>query len=261
MALAGVIEQREVYMEKTYDNDEIEIDLIELLYALKKRALIIVAVLLAGALIAGVYTRMLLTPVYSATSTVLVISKETTLTSLADLQFGSQLAKDYSVLITSRSVLEEVLGNLGLDREYRDLRENVTVNNLADTRILELTVTDPDPALAKQLVDELAKVSSAYIGDKMEVIPPKVIEEAELPESPSSPSLSKNVALGALAGLILSAGVVILMTIMDDSIRSEDDIERYLKIPTLASIPDRKDYVSDKAKKKTRRKRKRRKNR
>lgn len=246
-------------MEKLHDNDEMEIDLIEILYALKKRALIILAALLAGALIAGVYTKLMITPLYSATSTVLVISKETTLTSIADLQFGSQLTKDYSMLITSRSVLEEVLDNLGLDMGYGTLKGNVSINNPDETRILQITVTNPDPQLAKELADELAAVSSEYIGDKMEVVPPKIIEKAEVPAAQTSPSMSRNVMLGALAGLVLSAGVVILMTVMNDSIRSEDDIERYLNIPTLASIPDRKDYISGKTKKKSKRKRKRRK--
>lgn len=246
-------------MEKLHDNDEMEIDLIEILYALKKRALIILAALLAGALIAGVYTKLMITPLYSATSTVLVISKETTLTSIADLQFGSQLTKDYSMLITSRSVLEEVLDNLGLDMGYGALKGNVSINNPDETRILQITVTNPDPQLAKELADELAAVSSEYIGDKMEVVPPKIIEEAEVPAAQTSPSMSRNVMLGAMAGLFLSAGVVILMTVMNDSIRSEDDIERYLNIPTLASIPDRKDYISGKTKKKAKRKRKRRK--
>ena len=246
-------------MEKLHDNDEMEIDLIEILYALKKRALIILAALLAGALIAGVYTKLMITPLYSATSTVLVISKETTLTSIADLQFGSQLTKDYSMLITSRSVLEEVLDNLGLDMGYGALKGNVSIDNPSETRILQITVTNPDPQLAKELADELAAVSSEYIGDKMEVVPPKIIEKAEVPAAQSSPSMSRNVMLGALAGLALAAGVVILMTVMNDSIRSEDDIERYLNIPALASIPDRKDYISGKTKKKSKRKRKRRK--
>ena len=246
-------------MEKLHDNDEMEIDLIEILYALKKRALIILAALLAGALIAGVYTKLMITPLYSATSTVLVISKETTLTSIADLQFGSQLTKDYSMLITSRSVLEEVLDNLGLDMGYDALKGNVSIDNPSETRILQITVTNPDPQLAKELADELAAVSSEYIGDKMEVVPPKIIEKAEVPAAQSSPSMSRNVMLGALAGLALAAGVVILMTVMNDSIRSEDDIERYLNIPALASIPDRKDYISGKTKKKSKRKRKRRK--
>ena len=246
-------------MEKIHDNDEMEIDLLEIFYALKKRALIIIAALIAGAVLAGAYTKMLVTPVYRATSTMLVLTKETTLASLADLQLGSQLTKDYSMLITSRSVLEKVIDNLGLDMEYRALEANVSINNPQETRILEITVTDPDPEVAKNLADELATVSSEYIGDKMEIVPPKIIEEAELPEEQTSPSMSRNVILGALAGLVLSAGVVVLMNIMDDSIRSEDDIAKYLNIPTLTSIPDRKDYISGKTKKKAKRKRKRRK--
>lgn len=244
-----------------YDNEDMEIDLTEIFYALRKKALVIVAVLLAGALAAGVYTKMLITPQYSATSTVLVISKETTLTSIADLQFGSQLTKDYSMLITSRSVLEEVLDNLGLDMGYAALRGSVSINNPSETRILRITVTNPDPELAKALADELASVSSEYIGDKMEVVPPKIIEEAVVPASPASPNMSRNVLIGAAAGFVLAAGVVVLMSIMDDSIRSEDDIEKFLKIPALASIPDRKDYVTGKSKKRSKRRRKRRKHR
>lgn len=248
-------------MEKVHDNDEMEIDLREVFFALKKRALVIVAALLAGGLIAGVYTHTLVTPVYSATSTMLVLTKETTLTSLADLQLGTQLTKDYSMLITSRTVLQEVVDNLRLDMGYRQLEAAVTVSNPEDTRILEITVTDPDPVMAKEIVDELAEVSSEFIGDQMEVIPPKIIEDGEVPTSQTSPNMRKNVLFGAMAGLLLAAGTVVLMTVMDDSIRSEDDIERYLGIPTLASIPDRKDYISGKGKSKSKKSKRRRRRR
>ena len=92
-------------MGKTHDDDEVEIDLRELFYALKKHILIILAALLAGAVIAGVATKIFITPVYSATSTMLILTKETTLSSLTDLQIGSQVTKDYNILITSRTVL------------------------------------------------------------------------------------------------------------------------------------------------------------
>lgn len=246
-------------MEKTHENDEMEIDLLEIFYALKKRALIIVAVLLAGAVLAGVYTRMLITPVYRATSTMLVLTKETTLASLADLQLGSQLTKDYSMLITSRTVLQGVIDELGVDMKYEALREAVSINNPSDTRILELSVDNPDPQLAQELVNTLAAVSSEYIGNQMEVVPPKVIEDAIVPERPISPSMGRNVAIGALAGLVLAAGVVVLMTLMDDSIKSEDDIEKYLGLSALASIPDRKDYISSKTDNRPKKRRKRRK--
>jgi len=80
----------------------------------------------------------------------------------------------------------------------------------------------------------------------MEVTPPKVIEEGEVPTIQTSPSTKKNVLIGALAGLILSAGIIILLTLMDDTIKSEEDIENYLGLTTLASIPDRKDYITGK---------------
>ena len=80
-----------------------------------------------------------------------------------------------------------------------------------------------------------------------------------MPEKPISPSMSRNVAMGALAGLVLAVGVVVLMTLMDDSIKSEDDIEKYLGLSTLAIIPDRKDYISGKTDNRPKKRRKRRK--
>lgn len=249
-------------MGKTHDDDEVEIDLVELFYALKKHVLVILAALIAGAVIVGAYTKLLVTPIYSSTSTMLILTKETTLASLADLQIGSQLTSDYSVLITSRPVLQDVIDNLGLDMEYDELEENISINNPADTRILEITVNDSDPEMAKSIVDELSTVASEFIGDQMEVVPPKIIEEGEVPTEKTSPSTVKNVLIGALAGFVIAAGIVVVMTVMDDTIKTEDDIERYLGLPTLASVPDRKDYLSGKAnseKKNKKKKKKRRK--
>ena len=216
-------------MGKTHDDDEVEIDLRELYYALKKRVLVILAAVLAGAVIAGAATKLFITPVYSATATMLVLTKETTLSSLADLQIGSQLTKDYNILITSRTVLQDVVDELNLDMTYKELMECITIENPSDTRILSITAIDKDPEMAKKIADTLAKTSADFIGDKMEVTPPK-----------------KNVLIGALAGLILSAGIIILLTLMDDTIKSEEDIENYLGLTTLASIPDRKDYITGK---------------
>ena len=230
-------------MGKTHDDDEVEIDLRELYYALKKRVLVILAAVLAGAVIAGAATKLLMTPVYSATSTMLVLTKETTLSSLADLQIGSQLTKDYNILIT---VLQDVVDELNLDMTYKELMECITIENPSDTRILSITAIDKDPKMAKKIADTLAKTSADFIGDKMEVTPPKVIEEGEVPTIQTSPSTKKNVLIGALAGLILSAGIIILLTLMDDTIKSEEDIENYLGLTTLASIPDRKDYITGK---------------
>lgn len=238
-------------MGKTHDDDEIEIDLRELFFALKRRILVIVAALLIGAAAAGMYTQFLVTPMYSASSMMLVLTKETTLSSLADLQIGSQLTQDYSMLLTTRTVMQNVVDNLGLDMTYEELEDCITISYPEDTRIMEITVEYPDPEMAKTIVDEVAAVGAKFIEEQMEVVPPKIIEEGEIPKEQTSPSMMKNVAVGGMAGFVLAAGIVVLLTIMDDTIKSEDDVERYLGLSTLASIPDRKDYISGKTKKKT----------
>lgn len=236
-------------MENMHD-DEMEIDLREIFYALKKRIFMILAVGLLCGCLSCVYTKFFMTPVYTSTSSILVLTKETTLSSLADLQMGSQLTKDYTVLTTSREVLQKVIENQELNISYKALKSCITLDNPTDTRILNVSVTYPDAEKAKAIVDELANVASSYIGDKMEVIPPKIIEDGEIPTVQTSPSMSKNTMLGLLAGLILSAGIVVVITIMNDSIKTEDDIEKYLGISTLAVVPDRKDYIGKKKKSK-----------
>ena len=239
-------------MENMHD-DEMEIDLREIFYALKKRIFMILAVGLLCGCLSCVYTKFFMTPVYTSTSSMLVLTKETTLSALADLQMGSQLTKDYTVLTTSREVLQKVVENQELNISYKALKSCITLDNPTDTRILNVSVTYPDAEKAKAIVDELANVASSYIGDKMEVIPPKIIEDGEIPTVQTSPSMSKNTMLGLLAGLILSAGIVVVITIMNDSIKTEDDIEKYLGISTLAVVPDRKDYIGKKKKVKRRR--------
>ena len=230
--------------------EEVEIDLLEILRALKKKILVILIVGLIGGCIGGAYTQLFMTPVYSSTSSILVLSKETTLTSLADLQLGASLTSDYTVLIKSSPVLEQVIKNLKLDMTAEQLRQNVAINNPTDTRILEITVSDTDPEMAKEIVDEIADVSSSYIGDKMEVIPPKVIEVGKIATKRTSPSVTKNAAMGLLLGIIACAAIVTVFAVMDDTMNTEEDVEKYLGVSVLAKIPDRKDYINMKNKKK-----------
>lgn len=221
-----------------------QIDLLEIFYALKKKALLLLLTALLGGILAGTYTRAFVTPLYSSTSMILVLSKDTTLTSLADLQLGTQLASDYSVLIKSRPVLDQVILDLDLDMSWQELKNSISINNPDSTRLLEITVQHPNPEMAKRIVDEVASVASDYIGEQMEVIPPKIIEEGILNTSPVSPNVKGNILKGILLGFVLVAGIITLRTIMDDTIKSEEDIEKYLGIPMFAKIPDRKDYIS-----------------
>ena len=219
------------------NDDEVEIDLLEIFYALKKKILLVLMVALVGGCIAAAYTQFLMTPIYSSTSSILVLS------SLADLQLGASLTSDYTVLITSTPVMEQVISDLDLDMTAEQLKGSVSINNPTDTRILEITVNNTDSKMAKKIVDEIANVSSSYIGDKMEVIPPKIIEVGKIATVRTSPSVMKNAALGFLLGFLACAAIVVVYAVMDDTIKTEEDIEKYLGVSVLAKVPDRKDYV------------------
>lgn len=221
------------------ENDEIEIDLMQVLLALKRRIWMIAAVAVICGGIAGAYSKFVITPQYRSTAMVYILSKETTLTSLADLQIGSQLTKDYMVIVTSRPVLEDVIRQMDMPLTYEQLRGKISIDNPQDTRILSITVQDADPWQAKELADTIAQTSSEYIGDIMEMIPPKIIEQGVVPVRQSSPNNKRNTLLGAMAGIALVCGITVLEVILNDTVRNEEDVEKYLGLTVLASVPER----------------------
>lgn len=221
------------------ETEEIEIDLLQLWNAVRHR---IWLVLLAGFIVADIafaITKFLITPMYSSSATMLVVTKETTLSSLADLQLGSQLTNDYEILISSRPVLQQTVEELNLDISYKRLRSMITISNPNDSRMLIISTMQPDPELAKSVADTVAQISSEYIAEKMEVTAPKIIEEGEVPIFQSSPNLLRNTAIGGMLGILAAVFLICVAVILNDSIQTEDDIERYLQLPVLAVVPDK----------------------
>ena len=176
-------------------------------------------------------------PVYTSTAILYVLTKTTSITSLSDIQMGTSLTQDYMVVIQSRPVLEKVIQNLGLDMSYGELRSSVSVNNPSNTRFLEITVSNHDAYLAKKIVDELADVSAERMAEVMETQAPNIMDYGQIPESPSSPNLIKNSMIGAMLGFVLICGIIVVMHLMNDTIRTSEDVEKYLGINTLGMIP------------------------
>jgi len=221
-----------------YENetDEIEIDLKELLFVLKNKILVILLTVILFAGTAGIITKFLITPMYSSTAQMYVVSKSS-ISQLTDLTMGNQLTQDYMVIVKSRPVLEDVIKKLKLKMDYKELGEQITVENPADTRLLQISVQDEDPAMAQKMTQQLAKTTAKTVAAKMDVKAPTIIENAYLADEPDSPDMKKNIILGALAGLVLCAGVISVRHILNDTIRKEEDIEKYLGLNTLAKIP------------------------
>ena len=223
--------------EQRIANDEIEIDLREIAGVLIRKLKVLVLCLLAGALIAGGVTRFLITPLYTGTSMIFILTKTTSVTSLADIQLGSELTTDFVMLATSRPTLEQVIEDLDLDMERQELAGMITVSNPTNTRILQIDVENPDPQLAADISNALADTTADAVAEIMSTDRPTIVEDAVAPEHPSSPSLLKNIAIGGAIGLILAMAVVILRFLMDDTIKTEEDVTKYLDLNTLAALP------------------------
>ena len=223
-------------MYELENDDEIEIDLRELFLALKKKIvwILLTTIVFAGA--AGLITKFAMTPVYSSSAQLYVMSKSG-ISQLTDLTMGTQLTQDYMVIVKTRPVLEQVINDLKLDMDYKELSEKITVENPTDTRIMQITVSDNDPELAKNITQDLAEVTSKTVAEKMDVKSPTIIEKAYKADKPDSPSLKKNVLIGAVLGFILMAAVIVIQYLMNDTILKEEDIEKYLGINTLAQLP------------------------
>ncbi|MBQ8279940.1 MAG: polysaccharide export protein [Roseburia sp.] len=217
--------------------DEIEIDLLEIFYVLKSKILVILAsMVLFGAVMFG-YSAVIAQPVYESTASMYILTQSTSITSLADIQVGTSLTQDYKVMITSRTVIEQVIENLELECTYGQLLEQITVSNPSNTRVIEITVQDHVPEDAKIIVDEVVEVSRAKISDIMVTDAPSVVDYGNLPVNPVSPNVLKNTAIGAALGAFLAIAIVVVIFLMDDTVKTADDVEKYLGLNTLTSVP------------------------
>ncbi len=220
------------------DRDEIEIDILELFGVVLSKIWIVIgsAVLLAAA--TYLFCFFLVTPKYQSTTKIYVINRQNSeALTYSDLQSGTQLTKDYQELVTSRPVLEEVKAELGLDIENEKFKKMITVSVPTDTRIVSITAEDPDPYMARAIADRVRISAAEHIANVMNTEAVNVVEEANLPTEISSPKTIRNTAIGGVAGAFIAVMIIILIYIMDDTIKNPDDVEKYLGLSVLGSIP------------------------
>lgn len=236
------------------ERDDEEIDLLEMAaYLLHWWWVIIISGMITAAVALSI-TLFAMTPMYQSTTKIYILSKQNNSTvTTSDMQLGTQLVKDYREMIKSRYVLETVIEQCGLDDTYESLSARVSVTIPTDTRMIAITVSDPSPNKAKEIVDAIRVVAGEHIVQVMDLQAVNVVDQGNVPENPSSPSKKKNVIIGFAAGLFLSIVVFVVIYLLDDTIKTSDDIEKYLELSTLASIPlieDEKNGKKSKGKKK-----------
>lgn len=237
----------------TPNKDEIEIDLKEIFMLLLGKFWIILLSGITAALIFVVGTILFITPQYESTTKMYVLSKQNndTLTS-ADMQTSLYLTKDYAELIKSRTVTEGVIAKLNLDLTHEQLLGKITVSTSSDTRILGITVKDPDPYMAADIANAIRDGAASHIRTVMDIEAVNVVDTANIPSHKESPSISKNGIIGGLFGVIIASAIILVIYLTNDTIKTQEDVEKYLGLSVLGQIPLMENEKKSKKQKKAR---------
>ena len=223
--------------QRAAEQDEDTIDLLELALGLLEHWKLIAVTAVTGAVLMALYTFFLVTPMYKATATIYVVSRNDSVLNFSDLQVGSELTSDYIKVFEMWEVHEKVISTLDLDYTYTNMASMLSVTNTSDTRMLDITVTNPDPEEAAAIANEYADVGAKYISEKMKTDEPTLMSSARVPENPFSPNKAKNILLGFVVGFVLACGVVVVRILLDDTYKTAEDIRKYAGLVVLASVP------------------------
>lgn len=218
------------------ESSEVEIDLVELMYRLLDNLkYIILAAVLCG-IIAGVYTHFFQNPLYQATAKLYVVNSRDSAINLSDLQIGSFLTSDYQEVFKTWEVHEKVISELNLNYTYKEMQGMLAVSNPSNTRVLNITVTSLDPKEATQIANRYASVAQEYIKKTMSTESPNILSSALEPKQPVSPNKTRNTLLGFLLGAFAAIAVIVVRFLLDDKLKTSDDIRKYVGMETLAVV-------------------------
>lgn len=206
-----------------------------------KKLWLVIALPLAVALATAYISYFVLDRIYESNTTLYVINKKADDQSMItsnDLLVGQQLVKDYRELIKSRTVTAAVINELqlnGMSSEH--LAEKISVGSKNDTRIIEIKVQDIDPQRAARIADKVGDVFISKVIDLMKVENVSVVDRAQTSSTPIQPRPLMNVIIALLAGLMAAVGIIFLFEYLDDTIKTSEDVEKYLGLTVLGTIP------------------------
>ena len=226
---------------KNQDNQTMEIDVLSLVKTLWRRKFLIVVTAFAMAIVALGYSAFIIKPNYTSTTRIYVVNRQanenSTLTN-QDLQAGTYLVKDYKEIILSQDVLAKVIDDLKLNVQPSALAKKINVTVPTDTRIVSIAVSDGDAKEAARIANSLRQIAAEKIIAVTKVSDVTTLEEAEVPNSPSSPNIRRNTLIGFLAGGVLISVVILVVEVLDDRVKKPEDVEEALGITLLGVVPN-----------------------
>lgn len=221
-----------------------ELDLKEIFSMFWNKKIQIILIVAIFAVIGLIYTIGFVTPVYTSSTTLLLATSEnaegTTTNSITttDITLNSKLVSTYSKVVESKRVIRQVIQNLGItDLKEDDLRRNVKVSSVEDTEIIEISVTNVNASYAEKAANEIANVFADEVARIYNINNVHVLDAAEVSSSPSNVNHVRDIVIFAFVGAVIAVMYVLISNMLDTTIKTAEDVEKYIKIPVLASIP------------------------
>lgn len=216
------------------------INLKELLQTLKKRMSLIVIISLLAVTVSGLISFFLLTPIYQASTQLLVnqSKNEQGVYNYNEVQTNLQLINTYNVIIKSPAILDLVIDELNLDMTTAQLNEKITVQSEQNSQVVNISVADPDASQAAEVANKTAEIFTREIASIMKVDNVSILAKAVVVDnqSPIKPKPLLNIAIALVVGLMAGVGLAFLLEYFDNTIKNEQDIEKTLGLPLLGVI-------------------------
>lgn len=219
------------------------ISLQEIFTTIKKRLTMIILITVLAVAVAGVTSYFVLTPVYQASAQILVNQKQSGDKqdyNQGQIQANQDLVNTYSVIVKSPTILDKVIEQLNLKQTTKQLSEQLTVNSEENSQVFNVAIDNEDPAKATTIVNTIAEVFQKQIPNIMDVDNASILSKADLGPDPApvKPNPTLNMALALVVGLMIGVGLAFLLEYLDNTVKSEEDVEKQLGLPVLGAVTE-----------------------
>ena len=223
-------------------NEDVEIDLVEIWQVIKKQFGLLVIIVILCAVLAGVISKFFIAPKYTSSSTIFLTPSisETGVVDYTSQNSNEKLVNNVMALLVQDNILSEVAKQTGME-SVEDLRDQIEVSNDTNTTLVKVEATTLDPKLSKNIVNSTVNVFIDTMQENLNLKNIEIVDKAKLSYEPSGPNVKKNILIGAAAGFVIDALIVVLKVLTNTKLKSKEEAEKYLKLPVFCELPVIKD--------------------
>ena len=215
-------------------NEDVEIDLVEIWQVIKKQFGLLVIIVILCAVLAGVISKFFIAPKYTSSSTIFLTPSisETGVVDYTSQNSNEKLVNNVMALLVQDNILSEVAKQTGME-SVEDLRNQIKVSNDTNTTLVKVEATTLDPKLSKNIVNSTVNVFIDTMQENLNLKNIEIVDKAKLSYEPSGPNVKKNILMGAAAGFVIDALIVVLKVLTNTKLKSKEEAEKYLKLPVF----------------------------